>query len=120
MPERQTLKRYIFFACTALSTCTLMSAPAYAGFDIPTGAPPSPLLNGTTAFSQKMPIFEEFGLQRLPEADTGSRLPVPGGCDKSPNSAALDDFLKQPLSPLPTREANDQGQNPWLAQINSC
>jgi manganese oxidase len=122
MCGQQMLGRYALFACTALSSWALTTAPALGAtvYDIPTGAAPSPLLNGTTAFSQKMPLFEEFGLQQLPTADSGARLPNPAGCDKSPNSSALDDFLKQPLSPTPTREANDQGQNPWLEYVNSC
>lgn len=122
MCGRQMLRRSALVACTALSSWALLPASANAAtvLDIPTGAPPSPLLNGTTAFSQKMPLFEEFGLQPLPAADSGARLPNPNGCSSSPNSSALDDFLKQPLSPAPTREANNQGQNPWLADINSC
>jgi manganese oxidase len=119
MTRQQILRRTALFTCTALSW-TVLSTPARAQFDIPTGAPTSPLLNGTTAFSQKMPLFEEFGLQRLTQADTGARLPQPADCSKSPNSSALDDFLAQPLSPTPTVQANDQAQNPWLGTINSC
>ena len=107
----------------ALLTCTTaywaIAAPAGAA-NIPTGAPRSPLLNGATPFSQKLLLFEEFGLQPLPAADSGARLPVPGGCNGSPGASALDSFLRQPLSPAPSEEANSLGQNPWRAKISSC
>ena len=117
----RTMLRGCALACTGLTSAALLPAPAHAGFDIPTGAAPSPLLNGTTAFSQKMPLFEELGLQRLPTTfDSGARLPTEGGCDSSPGGSALDDFLRQPLSPAPRTMANDDDQNPWLDKINSC
>jgi manganese oxidase len=119
MTSRHLVTRFTLLTCTALATWAI-SAPAAAA-NIPTGAPRSPLLNGATPFTQKLLLFEEFGLQPLPAAtDTGARLPVPSGCAGSPGDSALDDFLKQPLSPAPTEGANDQGQNPWRAKINSC
>jgi FtsP/CotA-like multicopper oxidase with cupredoxin domain len=80
------------------------------------------LLGGATPFSQKLLLLEEFGLQEMPvsNVDTGTRLPIPSACNNSPGGSALDAFLEAPLSPAPTIEANEQGQNPWLARIQSC
>jgi hypothetical protein len=99
----------------------IAATPAQADTpNIPTGAPRSPLLNGATPFSQKLIMFEEFGLQDLPPTDSGARLPVPSGCNASPGGSALDDFLSTPLSPAPREAADDVRQNPWLAKINTC
>ena len=120
MTARHMVTRFALLTCTALGSWTIASAPAGAA-NIPTGAPRSPLLNGATPFSQKLLLFEEFGLQPLPTvADSGARLPIPGACNNSPGSSALDDFLEKPLSPAPGEEANVTGQNPWLAKINAC
>ena len=80
----------------------------------------SPLLNGATPFSQKLPMFEELGPQALPSSFASPSLPVPASCDKSPVSNALDDFLARPLASAPREEANAQDQNPWLAKVNEC
>ncbi|MFC7536507.1 multicopper oxidase family protein [Sphingomonas sp. GCM10030256] len=124
MTGLQRLSRQSFLACTALGCCIVMPTPAVAQVtdvvDIPTGAPRSPLLNGTTAFSQKLLMLEEFGLQPLPAQASGARLPVPSGCTNSPGASALDTFLRQPIATLPTEEANIQDQNPWLAKVNAC
>src|SRR5215218_9867039 len=119
MTARQLATRFALFTCTALGTWTI-TAPAVAA-NIPTGAPRSPLLNGATPFSQKLLLFEEFGLQSMPTvADSGARLPIPGACNDSPGSSALDAFLAKPLSPAPAEEANVADQNPWRAKINAC
>ena len=122
MTARQMVTRFALMTCTVLGYCALATSPALAGDGIPSGAPRSPLLNGATPFTQKLIIYEEFGLQPLPESTSFSSasLPAPGGCDSSPNGSALDAFLKQPLWPAPLEQANIQGQNPWLTQINDC
>jgi hypothetical protein len=94
----------------ALVGCLGVAAgPAYAKFDIPTGAPPSPLFSARP-FTQQMLRFEEFGTQPMPTADctgpTCTSLPEPADCESPPDPTALDAFLRQPLHPLPTREAN--------------
>jgi manganese oxidase len=123
VPGMHRLTRHSFLTCTALGCCALISAPASAQIedevDIPTGAPPSPLF-GAAPFSQKVLLFEEFGLQSLPTTDSGARLPVPSACNNSPGSAAIDTFLKKPLSPAPQEAANTVKQNPWRTKINSC
>jgi len=122
MTARYTVKHLALLACTTFG-CWALSAPAQAQedvLDIPTGAPPSPLLNGATSFSQKLLIYEELGTQALPTDNSGASLPVPVACTASPASAALDTFLKKPLWPAPREYANDQGQNPWLGQVNAC
>jgi hypothetical protein len=119
MTARRLSVRFALSTCTALGVWTIACAPAQAA-NIPTGAPRSPLLNGATPFSQKLLLYEEFGLQPLPSADSGARLPAPSGCNGSPGGSALDNFLRQPLSPAPREQANDQDQNPWLAKINAC
>ena len=123
MTRQRKWNRVALVVGTALSciAALLAAPPALAGeVDIPTGAPPSPLLNGTTAFSQKLILFEELGSQPLPGADYGARLPVPSDCNGSPGSSALDTFLKTPLSPLPSEAANTVAQNPWRTKINAC
>jgi FtsP/CotA-like multicopper oxidase with cupredoxin domain len=118
------MNRHTLLACSAFGCCIALEAPTSAQVadvvDIPTGAPRSPLLNGTTAFSQKLLMLEEFGLQPLPDTQSAARLPVPSGCNNSPGASALDTFLSQPLSIAPTMEANTGEQNPWLAKVNSC
>ncbi|WAK04123.1 putative Ig domain-containing protein [Methylobacter sp. YRD-M1] len=101
--------------------------PAYAkDFDIPTGvadgiASPSPLF-GATAFSTPLLRFEEFGLQPMPtgQSSSTSSLPTPSDCQSMPDSKELDDFLKEPLHPLPSMEANDLLPNAWENMIKDC
>lgn len=122
MTARFTVTRIALMTCTTLG-CWSLAAPAQAQVDpqvIPTGAPPSPLLNGATPFSQKLLIYEELGTQKLPTDTPAVTLPVPVACTGSPTSSALDTFLKQPLWPAPREYANDQGQNPWLGKVNAC
>ncbi len=111
-------------AHSALLTCApfgafTMSAQAHAQETQPVFTR-SPLLNGAMPFTQKLMMFEEMGSQALPTSDSLARLPSPAACNSSPAAAALDTFLKKPLSPAPREEANDQGQNPWLAKVNAC
>jgi FtsP/CotA-like multicopper oxidase with cupredoxin domain len=119
MTTISTVSRLALLACTALASTTMFNVSANAA-NIPTGAPRSPLLNGTTPFSQKLLLMEEFGLQPLPTADSGARLPVPAGCTGSPGASALDNFLRQPLSPAPQEDANEWVQNPWRVKIAEC
>ncbi len=108
----------------ALATIPVSAAIA-AGFDIPTGAPPSPLtFNGQTVrpFTQEMLLFEEFGTKPLPGSTCPSctPMPVPATCADGPQTAALDTFLAQPLWPQPTRVANTSLHNPWESKIGNC
>ena len=102
-------------------TAALAAGPAYAERDIPTGAPPSPLF-GALPFTQPVNLFEEFGTLPLPgSACTNcAPLPAPSGCSGTPNGAALDAFLRQPLWPAPTRQANDTQPNFWATMIGNC
>ena len=122
MIARRLVKRIAMLTCTTLG-CWGLAAPAMAQVEpegIPTGAPPSPLLNGATAWSQKLMVYEEIGTKPLAVAATPATLPVPAICTTSPTSGALDTFLKKPLWPAPREYANDEGQNPWLSRINQC
>ena len=70
----------------AISAALLGTAggAAYAGggFDIPTGAAPSPLF-GALPFTQKMLPFEEFGVQPLPGAQCPGCAPLPAPANPS-------------------------------------
>jgi FtsP/CotA-like multicopper oxidase with cupredoxin domain len=90
-------------------------------FDIPTGAPPSPLF-GAAPFTQPLLRFEEFGSQPLPKSTCPNctSLPYGSNCASGPSGRPLDDFLVEPLSPLPTRLANDLLPNPWESEIGNC
>jgi FtsP/CotA-like multicopper oxidase with cupredoxin domain len=98
-----------------------MPALASDGFDIPTGAPSSPLF-GAVPFTQPMPLFEEFGVRALPQTacTNCAPVPVPATCDGATDGAALDAFLGQQLYPAPSREANTTQANPWAAMIGKC
>ena len=121
MTALQMVSRMSLMTCTAL-VCGAISAPAHAqvGDDGQPVFTRSPLLNGATPFTQKLLIYEELGARELPQSYSGVRLPVPGSCETSPGSSALDNFLKKPLFPAPREEANTQDQNPWLAKANAC
>ncbi|MFP6629863.1 MAG: multicopper oxidase domain-containing protein, partial [Myxococcota bacterium] len=63
--------------------------------------------------------FEEFGTQPLPQYKMGggSSLPVPKNTWSGPEEETLDDFLYEPLFPLPSRMANVADSNPWQKRI---
>jgi FtsP/CotA-like multicopper oxidase with cupredoxin domain len=105
----------------ALSGGGVASAQDDGGFDIPTGAAPSPTF-GAQPWTQPVLLFEEFGTQPVPTADCPTCAPLPpaSSCQGAPNGAALDTFLRQPLSPLPTREANTTRPNYWASMIGNC
>lgn len=90
-------------------------------YDIPSGGSPSPLF-GAQPFTQRLVDFEEIGLRPMPSSDCAdcAPLPQPIDCRSSPDSLAIDAFLKQPLSTLPTRLANTTKPNPWAAKIATC
>jgi FtsP/CotA-like multicopper oxidase with cupredoxin domain len=99
-------------------------------FDIPVGAPPSPLF-GAQPFTQQMLLFEEFGRDSLADAPAASRpFPQPASGSPPENDASvaasgplgseLDAFLGQAgISPAPTELANDTLTNPWQAPIQT-
>ncbi|HEX6829726.1 MAG TPA: copper oxidase, partial [Burkholderiales bacterium] len=102
----------------------LATGAAHAKFDIPTGAPSSPLF-GAQPFTQRILMFEEFGPQPLPSSEPAPRsLPDPLGCSGPANPAAyttqLDAFLDGPLFPAPTEQANVGSPNPWASTISDC
>ncbi|SDY47209.1 multicopper oxidase domain-containing protein [Nitrosomonas sp. Nm33] len=118
--QRQMKGLGVFSLClTAALLCGTSLAQTSGGFDIPTGAPPSPLF-GATPFSQKMVLLEEIGTQPLVECRTcTSTLPQPNNIRSSPNGAALDTFLREPIHPFPTQEANIVLPNPWQDLIET-
>ncbi|HLF98230.1 MAG TPA: hypothetical protein VI457_13895, partial [Methylococcaceae bacterium] len=89
--------------------------------NVPTDAPPSPLF-GAQPFTQKMLLFEEFGLQPMPTvaASPDTVLPPPRDCLRGPEDGPLDAFLAKSLFPLPTQEAYLGSPNPWETQIKGC
>jgi len=109
-------------AALALGFTVAGGANAQGGFDIPTGASPSPLF-GALPFTQKLLRFEEFGTQPLPTTPTCTNciaLPTPTTCSGIPNGNQLDFFLKQRLWPMPTEAANTSTRNPWQSRISGC
>ncbi|MFZ2313383.1 MAG: multicopper oxidase domain-containing protein [Methylobacter sp.] len=119
-------KWFISAATTLACLLSIAAGPAHAVIDIPTGvatgaASPSPLF-GAKEFSTPLLLFEEFGLLTMPasEPSNTSSLPVPPDCQSTPDGKALDDFLKEPLHPLPTETANDTLPNGWADKIVDC
>ena len=127
-----------FWTRAALSSCALYLcfSPAFAkgtdtvstatsssgsGYDIPTGAAPSPLF-GAQPFTQKMLMFEEFGTRPMPTTDnpTSQTFGAPSGCGSGPGPAFVDKMIKQVLWPLPSRMARTDMPNPWAARIGEC
>ncbi|GAM96621.1 glycoprotein gp2 [alpha proteobacterium U9-1i] len=114
-------------ARAALVTAVLlavMTGTAFAqaaGFDIPTGAAPSPLF-GAQPFTQPLMLFEEFGTKAIPGSSCPTCQPMPAAasCTEGPSGAALDTFLRQPLYPAPTIQANTSRPNYWASLIGAC
>ncbi|MGE0743310.1 MAG: multicopper oxidase domain-containing protein [Hyphomonadaceae bacterium] len=97
------------------------AAVADTNFDIPTGGSPSPLY-GATQWSQPVMLFEEFGTLPMPTAPCANcaAMPAASSCTTGPNGVALDAFLRQPLWPAPTREANTSRPSYWARAIGTC
>jgi len=93
------------------------SGSSGGGGNIPTGGSPSPLF-GAQPYTQKLLLFEEFGTQVMPTS-YGNYPPLPQAlvAEDCPPSNALDQFLRQPLYPAPSRECNELSENPWTSQI---
>ncbi|MEN9805884.1 MAG: hypothetical protein RL756_392, partial [Pseudomonadota bacterium] len=104
-----------------LGAQTAVGAEAVDVYDIPTGLPPSPLF-GAEPFTQQILLFEEFGLQSVPATECRNCRPMPQvtDCSSSPTGTALDTFLRQSISPLPTEAANAAQRNPWHGRIEQC
>ncbi|MFQ5482044.1 MAG: multicopper oxidase domain-containing protein, partial [Nitrospinaceae bacterium] len=92
------------------------------GFNIPTGAPPSPL-NGVQSFTQKLLRFEEFGtvpMQAAGDVTPGMSFPSPMDQQSGPDTVALDAFLDQiaqNMYPYPSEYSNYTDTNPWEQDI---
>ncbi|MBP6012569.1 MAG: multicopper oxidase domain-containing protein [Alphaproteobacteria bacterium] len=118
-----TISRRTSTAALALAVSTLITSTAFAAtvYDIPTGASPSPLF-GALPFTQEMQLFEEFGTSAIPATNCigCTTLPAAQSCTSGPDGAALDNFLKQQIWPLPTREANTGALNAWHNKVNEC
>lgn len=115
--------RHLLAAAVCLVALTVVTRPAQARFDIPTGANPSPLF-GAQPFTQKLLRFEEFGVQPMTGEGLADALPDPGGCDGplEPQTywSALDAFLLRPLYPGATAQAHTATPNPWASTISQC
>src|SRR5512140_1897852 len=94
---QQFVPRPLVVATMAAILGMAAAIPSQAGFDIPTGASPSPLF-GATPFSQKMLMFEEFGTQPLPTNAAAHSLPDPLGCNGAADPNAYTGLLDQFLS----------------------
>ncbi len=106
----------------ALIGVLFMAAPAaLAQFDIPTGAPRSPLF-GAREWTQPVLLFEEFGLQPMPTGTCPTCQPLPQAqsCTAGPTGPALDTFLRQRLWPMPTEAANTTRGNYWAPRVGTC
>ncbi|MFT3727206.1 MAG: multicopper oxidase domain-containing protein [Terricaulis sp.] len=99
------------------------SGGSTSSFNIPTDGQSSPLF-GAQPFTQKLGLFEEFGTQPMPASYTRSatyqNLPGSPDCGGAPNTTALDNFLKQPLYPVPTADSYAALPNAWAAHIGTC
>lgn len=101
-------------------------------YNYPTNGHPSPLF-GAQPFTQKMLLFEEFGVERLDreQADFAQSQPLPmprlgalpeqdpsSVARSAPRGSELDAFLQQPgIAPYPTQYANTMATNPWQDRI---
>jgi FtsP/CotA-like multicopper oxidase with cupredoxin domain len=121
MSTKQAMRRTTALAAIGTALSIFGTIPAWAQTGIPTGLPRSPLF-GAQPFTQKMMLFEEFGTRAVPASECAdcTNLPPVSGCDRSPDGSALDDFLAQPLSPLPTREADTAKPNAWANRVGDC
>lgn len=109
-------------ACTAALIGLLVASPAAAQtFDIPTDGPRSPTF-GAQPFTQRVMLFEEFGTFPMPTTACTNCAPLPPvtSCFSGPSGTALDSFLRQPLWPAPTREANTSRGSYWASAVGSC
>ncbi|SDY46981.1 hypothetical protein [Nitrosomonas sp. Nm33] len=118
--QRQWSVTDVFFLCLIAAILNgTQAARASGGFDISTGAGPSPLF-GATPFSQKMLLLEEMNSLPMNKCSgCTSTLPQPSDTGSSPGSAALDVFLKGPIYPFPTEQANIVLPNPWQDLIET-
>ncbi|MEQ1740458.1 MAG: multicopper oxidase domain-containing protein [Methyloglobulus sp.] len=116
-------------AITAITGCLMNSGFVQAGINVPTDMTASPLcINGqcASAFTAKMLLFEEFGLEHFSDdsnSNSGaltSTLPSVADCQSMPNGAELDNFLKEDIHPLPSEEANESLPNAWDAKVREC
>ncbi|MEQ1784033.1 MAG: multicopper oxidase domain-containing protein [Hyphomonadaceae bacterium] len=103
------------------ATDTTAGTTASTGYDIPTGAPPSPLF-GAQPFTQKMLMFEEFGVRAMPTEPNAlsTTFAPPATCQGAPMGWQVDKMIKQVLWPLPTRMARTDMPSPWAAKVGSC
>lgn len=99
-------------------------------YNYPTNGNPSPLF-GAQPFTQKILLYEEFGVERLDPNQPAplKTLPLPSlGAmpEQDPNQLArsvprgseMDEFLAQPgIAPFPTQYANTLDRNPWQSSI---
>ncbi|MEQ1708808.1 MAG: multicopper oxidase domain-containing protein [Terricaulis sp.] len=111
-------------ARAALIAAMLMATIGAASAQgIPTGLPSSPLF-GAQPFTQPMMLFEEFGTAPVPGSSCPTCQPLPqpvaNSCASGPNGAALDAFLRQPLYPAPTVQANTGLRNYWHNLVGAC
>ncbi len=120
--------KFATIGCAVRAACAVTAAAVFSStvfaagvFDIPTGAAPSPVF-GALPWSQELNLFEEFGTTPVPTTDCVgcTALPPVQSCTSGPTGASLDTFLKQTIYPLPGRNANVGGQNPWHSKINDC
>ncbi|MBA2961842.1 multicopper oxidase domain-containing protein [Ramlibacter pinisoli] len=99
-------------------------------YNYPTNGYPSPMY-GALPYTQKMVLFEEFGLEKLDPSQPAPTLPFPAPKlgpapmqdpqhveRSSPSAEDLQAFLKQPgIAPYPTEHANTADRNPWQPQV---
>jgi FtsP/CotA-like multicopper oxidase with cupredoxin domain len=96
-------------------------------FNMPSNGPPSPLFDAEP-FTSRLLRFEEFGSKAFDSSTTGVEdggpdgvtpgtfahtLPVPATAETCPDGTALDEFLGQPLTPLPLVHSNTKFSNTW-------
>ena len=96
-------------AMAAIFGFVFVPSVAHAGINVPTDMTASPLcIAGKCAseFTAKMVMFEEFGLDEIPNSgsNTTTQLPPAVNCQSGPDGEALDEFLSEDLHPMPRRK----------------
>jgi FtsP/CotA-like multicopper oxidase with cupredoxin domain len=115
-----------------VESANVLPPSAQSSFNYPTNGYPSPMF-GAQPYTQKLLMFEEFGLQKLdastPAATTPFPRPSTGAAPyqdpavvsrSGPAPAALEGFLQQTgIAPFPTEYANVAELNPWKSDVET-
>jgi FtsP/CotA-like multicopper oxidase with cupredoxin domain len=113
-----------------LTAENVLPKDALSSYNYPTNGFPSPMF-GAVPYTQKLMMFEEFGLEQLDPAQQAPALPFPAPrlgaapthdpqslARSSPGVEELENFLKQRgIAPFPTEQSNTSLRNPWQSHV---